>query len=1309
MNIQKITSIKKILIALLLCISASQTFAQSGNGIFFQAVARDNFSNPAKDRNIYVQSTIIQNTTTGTKVLIEVHKSSTDAMGVFNITIGNGQRTGGSATSIAAIDWSKGPFYLNLKIAITPLSASDSWDYSKELVDMGTTSFGAVPFAFYSASSAKVDDKLNATDTTKMLAVYAKAMSVKTLETSLATKLTAADTLTMLKPYAKVAYTIDSSFFKTQMATKLSIADSTKYVTPTQLAVKTFDQTPITNAIANKLNIADSTKYVTPTQLASYNFSSGGGGATIDTTNLSNRINLKASISYVDEQIANVSIADADASNKGKIQLAGDLTGSASSPTIANNAITTTKIIDGGVTNAKIATGIDATKITGDIAGKASNVTGNVAIMNGGTGAVNASGARTNLGLEIGTNVQAPLSFTSPLIKNGITISLNQATSSVDGYITASDFTSFSNKIDASQKAANNGIATLGNDGKIPSVQIPAISFQSANVVINEAAMLSLSNLVIGSIAIRTDVDKNFVLSATPSSTLSNWVELATPNSLTSVNSLYGPNVTLTSDNISEGATNLYFTTARARSAISASSPLSYNATSGTISMTTASAFNNGYLTANDFTTFNNKQNALTAEVDYVTPTNFDTKINATTASITSLMNNSVPYTGASASVNLGAYDLTVNGITIGIGTATITNTYNTAFGYNVLASNTTGKNNIANGNSALNKNLTGSNNLAIGGNALTDNTSGSNNTSLGFYALSDNTTGYYNTANGGNSLAFNTTGYYNTGIGRKALYNNTTGNHNTAIGNMANVGSNNLENATAIGDSAIVTASNTIQLGNTNVTNVKTSGTLTTGAVTYPIIHGNSGQVLTTTGSGTLTWSTASVPADASTSSKGMIQLTGDLGGTASSPTVNSIGGVSSSTIANFDTRINTVSSSVTSNTSSITSLNTSVNAATNTNTVSTIVKRDASGNFSAGTITAALLGNATTATTAGNITATSNSTLVSISTLSTVGTITSGTISVTTDIKTAGKLVAGNITYPNTHGNSGQVLSTTGSGTLTWTTTSAPSDASTSVKGIVQLTGDLGGTASSPTVNSIGGVSSSTIANFDTRITSVSNSVSSNTSSITSLNTSVNAATNTNTVSTIVKRDASGNFSAGTITATLSGNVTGNLTGNASTATTATTAGNITATSNSTLVTISALSAVGTITSGTISLTTDIKTTGKLVAGNVTYPNTHGNANQVLSTTGSGTLSWTTVSTVNIFSDEFTIATANQTVFNVANGGALTNAPLSSKVWMYINGTRISKTAYSVSGTTVTYNPTNNNSYALVVGDRIQFDYVY
>ena len=1615
MHIKKCNTLRTLFIGIIFTISASKLYAQNNNGIFFQAVARDNFSNPAKDRKIYVQSNIIQTSPSGTKLLTEEHQASTDAMGVFNISLGNGVRVGGTASSIAAIDWSKGPFYLNLKVAITPIGGNSNWDYTKEWIDMGTTSFGAVPFALYSASAAKVDDKLNIADTATMLKVYAKATSVQTLSTTVDTKLSAKDTLAMLAPYAKAAFLLDSAYINAQLKSKIALADSSKlYVTPTQLYAKTFDTTSLSNRInlkantteitslttslANKLNIADSTtKYVTPAQLASYNFSSGVSidttnlsnrinlkanttditsltntlgiklniadstkyvtptqltaktfdttnlsnrinlkanttditsltntlgiklniadstkyvtptqltAKTFDTTNLSNRINLKASISYVDAQLANASIVDADANNKGKIQLAGDLTGTATVPTIANNAITTSKIIDGAITNAKIATGLDATKITGDIAGKASNVNGNVAIINGGTGAATASGARTNLGLVIGTDVQAPLNFTSPLIKNGTTISLDQATSSVDGYLSASDFTNFSNKIDASQKAANNGLATLGNDGKIPSVQIPAISFQSASVVNSQTSMLALSGLVVGSIAIRTDVNKNFVLSATPSSTLSNWVELATPNSVTSVNSYAGPNVVLTSDDVTEGSTNKYFTTSRARAVVSATSPLSYNASTGTMSMTVASAANNGYLSSADFTTFTNKQNTLTAGVDYIAPnlsinaatktkitydakglvlagadattadiaastnknyvtdvqasvlsntsgintgdqniiltgdvvgrgtgsftttinsvggvssstisnfdtrinsntnsittntadillrasiaspnfsgvptaptatagtnttqiattafvtastlaavpdatsslkgkiklvndlggtadaptvnsvggvssstiSNFDTRINSTTASITanttsintlntnvasntssitSLISSTVPYTGATAGVNLGAYDLTVNGLTIGVGAATISTTNNTAFGYNVLASNTTGTNNIANGNNALNKNTTGANNLAIGGGNLSNNNTGSNNTSLGFYALAGNSAGSYNSAIGGNAL-YNNTGGYNVAIGNKALYTNTTGNYNTAIGYMANVGSNNLENATAIGNSAVVTASNTIQLGNINVTNVKTSGTLTAGAVTYPITHGTSGQVLSTTGSGTLTWTTTAAPSDASTSAKGLIQLAGDLGGTASSPTVSSVGGVSASNIANFDTRISSA-------TNSITTLNSSVTAATANNTISTIVKRDASGNFSAGTITANLTGNvtgnlsgnastATNATTAGNITATSNNTLTSISTLSTVGTITTGTISLTTDIKTAGTLTAGAVTYPITHGTSGQVLSTTGSGTLTWTTTAAPSDASTSAKGIIQLAGDLAGTASLPTVNNVGGVSASTIG---------------------TINTTIAAATNSNTVNTIVKRDASGNFSAGTITANLTGNVTGNvtgsLTGNASTATTATTAttaGNITATSNSTLVTISTLSAVGTITSGTISVTTDIKTAGKLVAGTVTYPNTHGTSGQLLSTTGTGTLTWTSGSSVSIFTDEPSSITAGQTSFT------LTNTPLSGRVWMYINGTRISKNAYSVSGTTVTYTPSFNNSYTLIVGDRIQFDYVY
>jgi len=68
-----------------------------------------------------------------------------------------------------------------------------------------------------------------------------------------------------------------------------------------------------------------------------------------------------------------------------------------------------------------------------------------------------------------------------------------------------------------------------------------------------------------------------------------------------------------TTDNLTEGATNLYFTTLRARTSISGTAPVAYNSTTGVISMAAATAAVNGYLTAADFVTFSNKQNALAA------------------------------------------------------------------------------------------------------------------------------------------------------------------------------------------------------------------------------------------------------------------------------------------------------------------------------------------------------------------------------------------------------------------------------------------------------------------------------------------------------------------------------------------------------------------------------------------------------------------------------------------------------------------------------------------------------------------------
>ena len=219
--------------------------------------------------------------------------------------------------------------------------------------------------------------------------------------------------------------------------------------------------------------------------------------------------------------------------------------------------------------------------------------------------------------------------------------------------------------------------------------------------------------------------------------------------------------------------------------------------------------------------------------------------------------------------------DLSVNGITVGIGAGT--GTHNTASGDSVLLKNTTGYINSAFGNSALKENTSGNGNTALGNNALNQNTTGSYNSALGNKALNSNTTGIENAASGAfalrqnltgvqnsafgnNGLFLNTTGNSNTALGYNALNQNETGSSNTALGHSANVDANDLNNATALGYGAIVTASNTIQLGNTSITDVKTSGTITAGDITIPNTDGTDGQVLVTDGNGALGWATTSI-----------------------------------------------------------------------------------------------------------------------------------------------------------------------------------------------------------------------------------------------------------------------------------------------------------------------------------------------------------------------------------------------------------------------------------------------------------------
>jgi carbonic anhydrase/acetyltransferase-like protein (isoleucine patch superfamily) len=182
------------------------------------------------------------------------------------------------------------------------------------------------------------------------------------------------------------------------------------------------------------------------------------------------------------------------------------------------------------------------------------------------------------------------------------------------------------------------------------------------------------------------------------------------------------------------------------------------------------------------------------------------------TIALTSNLSSYVPYTGATGAVNLGAFDLTVNGLTVGRGAGSVST--NTVLGTTALSSNTTGASNVAIGINSLNTNTTGGSNVAVGQSSLQTN-NGNQNTAIGNQALQFNTTGSQNTALGHISLQNNTTGGNNIAIGVNALQNNTTASNNTAIG-TSSLAANTTGSNTAIGHQSLL--SNTTGTFNTAI-----------------------------------------------------------------------------------------------------------------------------------------------------------------------------------------------------------------------------------------------------------------------------------------------------------------------------------------------------------------------------------------------------------------------------------------------------------------------------------------------------------
>jgi len=285
----------------------------------------------------------------------------------------------------------------------------------------------------------------------------------------------------------------------------------------------------------------------------------GATGAVVGTTNtqtLTNKTISAASNTISEIANANIAAAAAIADTKlGTISTANKVQNSATTATSSNSG----SAIVSRDSSGNFSAGVITANVTGALTGNASTATtlatgrdfqilGDVeasAVSFNGSGNVNlTTSIAAGVIVNADVNASAAIDKTTDLAAPTGSFSMNSQ--KITNLATATTSTDAINKDYVDSKiGANNGIASLDSAGKIPTAQLPPVAIAQTYVVSSQAAMLALPS-DIGEIAIRTDVSKSFILTASPASTLGNWQELLTSDAVTSVDGLTG-NVSLAS------------------------------------------------------------------------------------------------------------------------------------------------------------------------------------------------------------------------------------------------------------------------------------------------------------------------------------------------------------------------------------------------------------------------------------------------------------------------------------------------------------------------------------------------------------------------------------------------------------------------------------------------------------------------------------------------------------------------------------------------------------------------------------------
>ena len=131
---------KTSIAALIALIIAGTTWAQSPESFKYQAVVRDGAGAILSSQTVGLRMTILQGSSTGAVVYQESFTPTSNAVGLVNLSIGQGSVISGT---FSGIDWSAGPYFME-----TALDASGGTSFTL----MGTSQLLSVPYALHATN-----------------------------------------------------------------------------------------------------------------------------------------------------------------------------------------------------------------------------------------------------------------------------------------------------------------------------------------------------------------------------------------------------------------------------------------------------------------------------------------------------------------------------------------------------------------------------------------------------------------------------------------------------------------------------------------------------------------------------------------------------------------------------------------------------------------------------------------------------------------------------------------------------------------------------------------------------------------------------------------------------------------------------------------------------------------------------------------------------------------------------------------------------------------------------------------------------